>query len=298
MTALRPPFAYYGGKQRMAPKLLQLMPRHTVYVEPFCGGAALYWLKGMPVVGSNHDYREVLNDINGDITNFYRVMQDKSQAEELMYRLKWTPYSQDEYRKAQKHDGDEIEKAWCWIVNQAYGYLNKGYTTGFGTGINGGNLPAEWGTLKTYLGTNLELYLSRMSSTYITNEDALRCIKRWDSPQTLFYCDPPYVGADQGPYKGYMQDQLALLVYTLSECEGSFMLSGYENDAPEAAWQRHIFYTNASSANGKNGSGRGARIEHVWLMDRSAAATPELQPVMDRIITQWRPDFKQGAFSW
>ena len=76
------------------------------------------------------------------------------------------------------------------------------------------------------------------------------------------------------------------------------MLSGYENDAPEAAWQRHIFYTNASSANGKNGSGRGARIEHVWLMDRSAAATPELQPVMDRIITQWRPDFKQGAFSW
>lgn len=71
---MKPAFPYYGGKQRIASKITELIPKHTVYVEPFAGGAAVFFKKPWPDVSNTGHYREVLNDTNGDVVNFFRVL--------------------------------------------------------------------------------------------------------------------------------------------------------------------------------------------------------------------------------
>ena len=82
---MRPLISYYGGKQRLASKLIPLIPPHNVYVEPFAGGAALLFAKGKPEITNNHHYREVLNDKDGRITTLYRVARER--PEELIRPL-------------------------------------------------------------------------------------------------------------------------------------------------------------------------------------------------------------------
>lgn len=61
---MKPPFSYYGGKQRMASKIIPYIPKHTVYVEPFCGSATILFKKPWPNVTNTHHYREYINDTN------------------------------------------------------------------------------------------------------------------------------------------------------------------------------------------------------------------------------------------
>ena len=81
---MKPAFSYYGGKQRQVPNILPLLPKHTVYVEPFSGGAAVFFGKPWPDVSDGTHYREILNDMDGRITNFYRVCQDTQKRDELL----------------------------------------------------------------------------------------------------------------------------------------------------------------------------------------------------------------------
>lgn len=127
----KPPFSYYGGKQRLAARICNLLPPHTVYVEPFCGSAAVYFKKGLPQIENHnsHDYREVLNDLNGLIINFFRVMQEPEQMAALIHRLGWTVYSQDEHRKAKELCKSPVDNpvlmAWAWFCNVNFSFSNQ-----------------------------------------------------------------------------------------------------------------------------------------------------------------------------
>lgn len=92
--------SYYGGKQRIASRIAPLLPRHTVYVEPFAGGAAVMFAKPTPPFTDSQHYRECINDVSGHLINLYRVMRDKSTAETLIHRLAFTPYARDDYELA------------------------------------------------------------------------------------------------------------------------------------------------------------------------------------------------------
>lgn len=114
----------------------------------------------------------------------------------------------------------------------------------------------------------LPQYLSRMRGIYIENQDALKVIRRWDSPQTLFYCDPPYPSTDQRGYvHKYSEDDFKGLVATLAECEGSFILSAYggmDTHCPED-WQRFKIKTRMSINNtGAVSKEDAQRIEWMW----------------------------------
>lgn len=80
---------WVGGKRKLARKLLPLFPMHSCYVEPFCGGAALFFMK-------EPSKAEVLNDINGDIVNLYRVIQNH--LEEFIKQFKWALTSREIFR--------------------------------------------------------------------------------------------------------------------------------------------------------------------------------------------------------
>jgi DNA adenine methylase len=242
---MKPPISYYGGKQRMVHNILPLIPKHTVYVEPFAGGAAVFFAKPWPNTENSHHYREVLNDKDEHLINFYRVLQTPEKREALIDRLSLTLYSEAEYAKSKDlENGDEVQRAWAYFVNINTSFSNK-LNGGWGRQVFARNSAATW----VQRVERLSEYLERMSSVYIACDDALTVIRQWDSPQTFFYCDPPYPGTECGHYGGYTVEDFQALVSTLNECQGSFILSNYEQAGANIPddWERFEFEATMSS---------------------------------------------------
>lgn len=279
-VAGKPPLAYYGGKQRMAPKIIPLIPKHAVYVEPFAGGAAVFFKKPWPTVRNKHYYRETLNDTDGNLINFYRVLRDNGQ--ELIEKLCLTMYSAEEHLIAKNLDaGDPVERARKYFINSQQSFSNV-IGTGWSTGIFGRNLAATWAKKVSQLPD----FLDRMTSVHIENTDAIRCIEKWDSPHTFFYCDPPYPGAEQGHYRGYTGEDFERLCVALGKIRGSFILSNYDSPVPPPDWERFMFFATASSRN-RSGYDRSkrkdesaqkrGRIEVVWRKTSTEPVRKEIQ---------------------
>lgn len=176
-----PIIPWLGGKRRLAPEILPLFGAHTCYVEPFCGAAALYFLKAPSDV-------EVINDINGELVNLYRVVQ--RHLEEFVRQFKWALTSRQIYtwHKISKPETlTDIERAarFFYLQRLSFGGRVAGQT--FGT--------ATTSTPKLNL-LRMEEDLSaahlRLSDTLIEHMPWSECIERYDREHTLFYCDPPY----------------------------------------------------------------------------------------------------------
>jgi DNA adenine methylase len=275
MREPRAAFSYYGGKQRLATQVVPLLPPHTVYVEPFCGGAALLFAKGRPRTGNNHDYREVLNDTDQRIINFYRVLQDPALRAALSDRLAYTPYAKAEYACArallEDPATDAVSRAWAWLVQIEMSFSGKLFA-GWGRGVFSRNHSEIWATKRR----SLAAVAARLDNVFIDCLDAIACIEAWASPQTCFYVDPPYVGTNQGHYSGYTQADFDQLLAALDSCGSSFLLSCYENPslARYPDWARHEFAARIS-ASGKGAAtqeelGERTRTELVYRVDRSA----------------------------
>lgn len=280
---MKPAFSYYGGKQRMSRHILPLIPKHTVYVEPFAGGAALFFAKPRPLVSNSHNYREVLNDMHGEIVNFYRVLQDKNQFNKLLHRLIYTPYAREEHKFALYGEHvSKVDRAWAWFVNIQMSFSNA-ESAGWRTNVMSKNIATVWRNQVHRLHDCHE----RMSGVHVECGDAIEIIQRWDSPQTLFYCDPPYPGAGQSYTHRYSHDDFAKLVKALDGCQGSFLLSAYDVGLCPEHWERFDFSA-VCSASGKGQTGEGKdrtkkatlegreRTEVVWRMDRSMTARSEI----------------------
>jgi len=288
---MKPLISYYGGKVRMAPHILphiEAIP-HTVYCEPFCGGAALLFAKPRRSVTNNDHYREVINDRSDLLINMYRVAVEQREAFEL--KLKATLYSQSEYRRAiaicKNPDGySDLEKAWAYYVNIQQSFSNK-LNGGWAAQVLTRNSAATWDAKKYCLSETLD----RIADVHISCEDAIACIRRWDSPQTLFYIDPPYPEANQGHYGGYTLDDWRQLCKTLDGIQGSYVLSNYPQPIePESAQQRVEIDAHSSAAKvvGRDRTrkataeemGDRSRTEVLWICDRSSAARGELHGIM------------------
>jgi len=222
---MKTPISYYGGKQRLVPEILPLIPKHTQYVEPFCGGAAVFWAKPP----SQH---EVINDLDGRVVNFYRVLQTR--FAELQSMIRGTLHSEAEYQRAKPllflEDADPIERAWAFWVRTNMSFasdLMKGFA--HGTDSRGG-VAKQANNTRNKRNEFREEYAFRLSGCEIFCRDAVELIKLKDSPTTFFYIDPPYVSSECGHYKGYTSADFQRLLDTLATIEGKFLLSSY----PEA----------------------------------------------------------------
>lgn len=237
----------------MASKIIPLIPKHTVYVEPFAGGASIFFMKPVPKVTNIGHYREVINYTNGLVHNFYLQMRDNQ--DELLRLIALTPYSKMDHEIAvsicKKGCGDKIKLAWAFYVNINMSFSNQ-LNCGWRRNKFRRNSSFSWySKIESIL-----KFSERLKGVFIDNIDALDCIKLWDSPQTFFYCDPPYVNANQGHYSGYSQDDLEKLIGTLGRIKGSFILSGYNNGCYPDSWERFEFNAYSSAklgSNGKNG---------------------------------------------
>jgi len=219
---LRTPLSYYGGKQMLAKIILGLIPKHRIYCEPFIGGAAVYFAKKPSKV-------EIINDCNGEIVNFYEVVKRDFSALEKEVAI--SLHSRKTHRQARVINEnpemfDRVKRAWAvWMLaNSSYGCMLDG---SFGYDRTGGTSKKLDNKRQSFTVD----YAIRLQRTQIECCDALRIIESRDTPDAFFYCDPPYVGADQGHYDGYEQADFDVLLKLLAGIKGKFLLSSFRNEA-------------------------------------------------------------------
>lgn len=252
---MKPLLSYHGGKQTIARHIVNLMPPHELYVEPFFGGGAVMFAK----VPSR---REIINDTYKPLVTFYRVMQDVDKRNQLIERLRFTPFSRAEYYRAmdllKMPILDEISTAWAVFVGC---HQSFGHSIGSGFAKSRGSKPQ---IIKAYKRTQERLYKTadRLLNAEIWEEDARHIIEYFDTDETLFYCDPPYIGTNCGHYSGYSVEDYTLLLRTLSEINGTFILSGYPNPVADAMG----FYVHdiEKIANFSNSRIKQKHIERLW----------------------------------
>lgn len=243
---MKTPISYYGGKQTLASKIVKLIPKHTLYCEPFVGGGAIFFSKEKSDI-------EVVNDTNKELINFYRVVQNDFVSLEKEVRI--SLHSRDLHRKASViyNNPDmfnEIKRAWAlWVLS----------SQSFAAQIDG-----SWGYDKSKNTTPKKImnkregfteeYAIRLQDVQVECADALRIIGSRDTANTFFYCDPPYVNSDCGHYDGYTWEDFEMLLRKLSSIEGKFLLSSYPSEmldrfVHEHGWHQQHFQMTVSVAN-------------------------------------------------
>lgn len=184
MNVTRPPLRYFGGKFRLSKWIIPNLPPHKCYVEPFGGGAGV-------LLNKAPSYNEVYNDLDGEVVNFFRMLREH--PDELIRAIELTPYARAEQVQAFNEPADNpLERARrlyvrCW---QSYGGGRTQWSTGWRYEIGdtrGKRIIDDWNETD-----HLQAVVSRLKNVQIENDDALRVIERFDSDDTLFYCDPPY----------------------------------------------------------------------------------------------------------
>lgn len=210
---------WIGGKRRLAKHILPLFPTHTCYVEPFSGAAALYFLK-------TPSKTEVINDINGELVNLYRVV--KHHLEEFVRQFKWALVSRQIYKWLQDTPEEtltDIQRAarFYYLQKQAFGGKVAEHTFGIST-----TSAPRFNLLR--IEEELSMAHLRLSRTLIEHLDWHKCIERYDRPHTLFYCDPPYWGTEGYGVEFGLEnyDHMAELAHSI---KGKMIIS--VNDIPE-----------------------------------------------------------------
>ncbi|AKH36905.1 MULTISPECIES: DNA adenine methylase [Nitrosomonas] len=185
MIKANPVVPWIGGKRRLAKHILPLFPEHECYVEPFCGAAALYFMKIQTHV-------EVLNDINSELVNMYRVI--KHHLDEFTKQFRWALTSREMYKWLQITPVEtltDIQRAARFYYLQKLAFGGKVTNQNFGTATT---------TAPRLNLLRLEEELSqahlRLSQTYIEHLAWQDCVRKYDREHTLFYCDPPYWGTE------------------------------------------------------------------------------------------------------
>lgn len=224
----RPLLRYHGGKWRLAPWILQHIPPHRIYVEPYGGGASMLLRKP-------RSYAEVYNDLNEEVVNVFRTARD--QGEELRRALYFTPFGRMEFENSYKPVPCNVEQARRTIVRSFMGFgsdsASSGIKSGFRANSNrSGTTPAhDW---RNYADV-FDFFIERLRGVVIENRDAIDCMKQHDREDVLIYADPPYVlstrTSKKHGYKHEMDDEMHRdLAAYLATCKASVVLSGYNTD--------------------------------------------------------------------
>lgn len=250
-------FIYPGGKVRISSWVASFFPGHKIYVEPF-GGAAGVLLNKAP------SPLEVYNDLNSDVVNFFRVLRDKEKAAELIRRLKLTPYAREEYYSFYPMpEGDDIERARALIGRASMGIGIRMTVSNNRTGFAGDNKKTRKNA-KVFVNRVEKMWdiAERFRSVVIEHRDALELIPHYDTPDTLWYLDPPYNCGYSFRYSASV-DQEAMLG-AFKKVSGYVVLSGYMSElyADElAGWHME---THANQTFGKK-----EKKECLWLSPRT-----------------------------
>ncbi len=228
-------FGWYGGKYSHLDWLLPLLPETTHFCDVFGGSAAV-------IINRKPSFVETYNDIDSELVNFFRVL--RNQKEELIEAIGLTPFSREELAIACERSYEnlpELERARRFFVRARQVRTGLAQTASAGRWAHCllTSRAGMAGAVSRWLGSveDLPEIAQRLLRIQIENAPALEVIHRYDSPETLFYCDPPYVHTTRGDSKAYSfemsdEDHVAL-AEKLNSIAGKAAVSGYDGSLYE-----------------------------------------------------------------
>ncbi len=258
-------FGWYGGKFSHLDWLIPLLPECHHYCEPFAGSAAVLLNREPSPV-------ETYNDIDGDVANFFRVLRDRH--EELIRAIALTPFSREEYHRAiyaSMQGISEVERARRFYIRARQTRTGLAQTASLGRWANCKDTSRAGmsGVVSRWLGgiAALDDIAQRLIRVQIENRPAVDTIRLYDSPSTLFYCDPPYLHATRGDANAYGfemdEAQHGEFAEVVSKCRGKVAVSGYEHPVMDKLFPApHWFKTCALDKTIH--STKGTRKEVLW----------------------------------
>lgn len=265
MAVERPVLRYFGGKWLLAPWIIENMPQHRIYVEPFGGAASVLMRKP-------RSYAEVYNDLDKSIVEVFTVLRDPADAKELERRMVLTPFAREEFFGAYQPADDPIERVRCMMIRAYMGFGSDGHNpergrTGFrACSSRSGTTPAhDWANFPDCISA----FTERLRGVVIENKDAKDVMTQHDSVETLHFVDPPYVHSTRSIKHGYQYemtdaDHEALCEF-LPTLKGMVLLSGYKNPIYERLGWAH-------AAHAAHADGARDRTECLWMNPACAAA--------------------------
>lgn len=264
---MKAPFAYYGGKMRLADRIVRLMPPHRVYIEPFFGSGAVFFAKDPVMV-------EIVNDINDEIVAFFSSLRDNPEELERLCRL--SPHARTEFNACIEATDDPMEKARrFWVrVNQSFAKTGSDHTGWSITTARSQSIP---GSIRNRIGRFADA-AERLQNTTVEKCDAADLVERLATHDTVIYADPPYLNSTRsgrarrqtyGDYANDMGDDEShrRLAKALHATPASVILSGYPSDLYDELygdWHQIDIPVLAHSSNSVTAS-RGQRTEVLWL---------------------------------
>lgn len=269
--AIKPIVKYPGAKWKIASWIVEHLPPHVHYVEPFFGSGAVFFNKPP----AKH---EVINDLSGDVVNLFRVIREH--GEELAALVDLTPYSREEYYSSYERTGEPLEDARRFLVRswQAHGF-KVNYRTGWRH--NGSKSLQPITTLWNRVPASIRDVAIRLKDAEIEHTPAMAIIERYATADTLIYADPPYVLDTRDRRKLYQHEMTdadhVLLLDALDAHPGPVVLSGYRcplYDNRLAHWTAVEKRTQAEKGN--------TRTEVLWL-NRAAI------PAQGRLFSEVAP---------
>ena len=270
---LNSPIKWVGGKSRLRKQIIDVLPPHTCYVEPFAGAA---WV----LFGKPPSNVEVPNDIDQDLITFFRVIKEK--PEQLIASFEWELVSRAEFERLAHLDSTQltdIQRAHRFYYLIMAGWGGELHYPRFQTSINdAGHGNRLFGALQTLRERVIPIY-ERLSTVIIESLDWQECIDRYDRPGAVLYLDPPY--PDNGcNYVHNMRDKEshALLAERLKNVRCQWILSSYDTSYIHTLFDDYTILPVQSSSGmntEKNGSRRVINKE-VLVMNYQPANMPHV----------------------
>ncbi|WP_307786600.1 DNA adenine methylase [Rhodococcus sp. KRD197] len=259
VPVLRPPFAYYGGKTRLAPMIAAALPDHTQYVEPYAGSLAVLFAKAPARL-------ETVNDLDGDIVHFWRVLRER--PDELARACALTPHARTERTGALQRpsDLDDVERArriWVCLTAGRTGTLRN---TGWRYDTSDAASTSMPRRLAGYV-ARIDAVAARLRSVSLEHRNALEVIEAYGGGRrTVIYADPPYVGEVRT--RNYRTEMTSAtdhhaLAERLNACQATVVLSGYASELYDRKLYRDWYRTELRSHTSQSGTWE-HRTEVLW----------------------------------
>jgi DNA adenine methylase len=255
---MKPILKYPGAKNRLSDWIINFIPEHDSYLEPFFGSGAVFFNKPKSMI-------ETINDIDGEVINFFKVCREKPEALARMINL--TPWAKDEFIQCRNnHPTNDIERARQLAVMHwmSFGAIKASNTFRYTSGANynkGPDNPKLWGGLPF----RIVEAAKRLKNAQIENKPAVDLIKTFNGEKIFMYLDPPYLKETRSLQKDQYEHELSdfqheELLQEITKTKSKVMISGYDNEL------YNDYLKDWMKVSKKNQAERGTtRTEVLWM---------------------------------
>ena len=262
---LKPIISRIGGKSRMADRIISIMPEHKIYIEPFVGGASVYFKK--PLTDVN-----IINDIDDYVINLYKDLKDLDAFDLELTQEDVTKEKFNEYKNKKVFENNKQRLFNSLLLNQL---SMLGKNTHYGVD----NIETGYKRIPKFkfLRDNLDAYKTKLNNTTILNQDYKSVIQQYDDKDALIYLDPPYSDIKKSwGYKG--NPEMQELINILINIKGKFIMSYDHSDDIVEEFEKHFnVYEIETKYGTRRSEDRGKKVKEILITNFEILNPEELE---------------------